>query len=74
MNYEDVKNERQNQKRRVGILAALYAVYLLAGVLLVATDVHCKADLPLYVAGGVIATVCVVATGVYEAELRRRIS
>ena len=72
MNYEEMKKTEREQKRKFGILLGLYAAYLLAGVLLVVTNVHCREDLPLYVIGGVIVTVCVVAVGVYESELRRR--
>ena len=72
MNYEEMKKTEREQKRRFGILLGLYVAYLLAGVLLVVTNVHCRADLPLYVIGGVIVTVCVAAVGVYESELRRR--
>lgn len=72
MNYEEMKKAERVHKRGFGILVGLYIAYLLAGVLLVVTNVHCREDLPLYVIGGVVATVCVAAVGVYESELRRR--
>ena len=72
MNYEEMKKTERARKRRFGILLGLYVAYLLAGVLLVVTNTHCREDLPLYVIGGVSVTVCVVAVGVYESELRRR--
>lgn len=73
MSYEEMKKTEREQKRKFGILLALYIGYLLAGVLLLITNVHCREDLPLYIIGGVIATVCVAAVGVYESELRRQL-
>ena len=73
MNYEEMKKTEREQKRKFGILLGLYVAYLLAGVLLVVTNTHCREDLPLYVIGGVIATVCLVADAVYESELRRQL-
>lgn len=73
MSYEEMKKTEREQKRKFGILLALYIAYLLAGVLLVVTNVHCREDLPLYIIGGVIATVCLVADAVYESELRRQL-
>ena len=73
MSYEEMKKTEREQKRKFGILLALYIAYLLAGVLLVVTNVHCREDLPLYIIGGVIATVCLVAVGVYESKLRRQL-
>ncbi len=73
MSYEEMKKTEREQKRKFSILLALYIAYLLAGVLLVVTNVHCREDLPLYIIGGVIATVCVAAVGVYESELRRQL-
>ena len=73
MSYEEMKKTEREQKRKFGILLALYIAYLLAGVLLVVTNVHCREDLPLYIIGGIIATVCVAAVGVYESELRRQL-
>ena len=72
MNYEEMKKTERARKRRFGILLGLYVAYLLAGVLLVVTNVHCREDLPLYIIGGVIATVCLVADAVYESKLRRQ--
>ena len=73
MSNEEMRKTEREQKRKFGILIGLYIAYLLAGVLLVVTNVHCREDLPLYVIGGVIVTVCVVAVGVYESELRRQL-
>ena len=72
MNYEEMKKTERARKRRFGILLGLYVAYLLAGVLLVVTNTHCREDLPLYIIGGVIATVCLVADAVYESKLRRQ--
>ena len=72
MKHEEVRKTGRGQKRKFGIFVGLYIAYLLAGVLLVVTNVHCREDLPLYIIGGVIATVCLAAVGVYESELRRR--
>ena len=54
MSNEEMRKTEREQKRKFGILIGLYIAYLLAGVLLVVTNVHCREDLPLYIIGGVI--------------------
>ena len=60
---------KKEQKIRITILIVLYAAYLFAGVLLAVTTSHCKADLPLYLIGAVIATIALIASIVYEVKL-----
>ena len=60
---------KKEQKIRITILIVLYAAYLFAGVLLAVTNSHCKADLPLYLIGAVIATLALIASIVYEVKL-----
>jgi hypothetical protein len=47
----------------------LYAAYLAAGMLPAVTSSHCRADLPLYSIGAVIATIALIASIVYEVKL-----
>ena len=60
---------KKEQKIRLTILIVLYAAYLAAGILLAVTNSHCKADLPLYLIGAVIATIALIASIVYEVKL-----
>ena len=62
---------KKEQKIRLAILIVLYAAYLAAGILLAVTNSHCRADLPLYIIGAVLATICVITTFVYEAKLAK---
>ena len=62
---------KPEQKSKIAILIVLYAAYIIAGVVLAVTNSHCKADLPIYIGGGIIATICVIAVGIYEARLAK---
>ena len=69
--YEDKKKQ---QKSRITVLVVLYAAYILAGIVYAGTSSHCRADLPIYIAGGIIATICVIAVGIYEAKLAKHLA
>ena len=66
---EEIRKEKQKQKTGIIILILLYAAYLVAGIFLAVTHVHCRGDLPIYLIGGVADTVCVIVAGIHERKL-----
>ena len=54
---------------RITSFIVLYAAYLAADMLSAVTTSHCRADLPLYSIGAVIATIALIASIVYEVKL-----
>lgn len=65
---------KPEQKSKIALLIVLYAAYIIAGVVLAGTASHCRADLPIYIAGGIIATICVIAVGIYESKLAKHLA
>ena len=59
----------KKQMSKITSFIVLYAAYLAAGILLAVTNSHCRADLPLYIIGAVIATIALIASIVYEVKL-----
>ena len=59
----------KKQMSKITSFIVLYAAYLAAGIHPAVPTSHCRADLPLYSIGAVIATIALIASIVYEVKL-----
>ena len=60
------KKKEQQRKWHLVFQTVMFVLYILLGIVLFVTHRHCRADLPIYIVGIVVAAVCMAGITVHD--------